>query len=50
MEERARTVSVGVSLPVDIIDRLDAITGDVPRSVYIRRLIEKDLKLKEKGA
>lgn len=39
-----RMVSTGLSIPKDLFERIDRERGDVPRSVYIRRLIERGIK------
>jgi metal-responsive CopG/Arc/MetJ family transcriptional regulator len=33
--------NTGVTLPKDLIKKVDKIRGDVPRSRFIRRLLEK---------
>ena len=40
----AKTKPVGVSFPEDLLEKIDGLRGKVPRSVYIRDLIEKALK------
>jgi metal-responsive CopG/Arc/MetJ family transcriptional regulator len=44
---------VGISLPTEIISKIDAERGDVPRSRYILRVLQdtysKKRKLKEEG-
>jgi len=37
-------------LDMDLLETIDRVRGDVPRSRYIQRLIEKALKEKEVGA
>jgi hypothetical protein len=39
-----RTIA-GVSFPKLLLEQLDKIRGDIPRSKYIRRLLEKNLRL-----
>ena len=34
----------GVTFPKKLLDRLDQIRGDVPRSVFLQRLVEEKLK------
>jgi metal-responsive CopG/Arc/MetJ family transcriptional regulator len=45
--------SVGISLPVEIISKIDAQRGDIPRSRYILRILQdthpKKRELKEEG-
>ena len=38
---------VGVSFTQPIFDELERVRGDVPRSTYIVRVLEKDFKSKE---
>jgi metal-responsive CopG/Arc/MetJ family transcriptional regulator len=38
---------VGVSFPKPLLERLDKIRHDVPRSKYIQRLVEKSLHIHE---
>ena len=33
----------GISLPPEILKRVDEVRGDVPRSKYLQRLVEHDL-------
>ena len=35
---------IGISLPEDLIAKIDKLRGDVTRSMYIRRLLEKALR------
>jgi hypothetical protein len=37
----------GVSMPLDVIKKIDSIRKDIPRSRFILRLIEKNLKVEE---
>jgi metal-responsive CopG/Arc/MetJ family transcriptional regulator len=41
------TVKLGITLPKSIIQKIDQKRGDIPRSRYIRRAIEKYLSSKE---
>jgi hypothetical protein len=41
------TVKLGITLPKSIILKMDQKRGDIPRSRYIRRAIEKYLSSKE---
>ena len=36
-----RCISAGLSLPLDMIDRIDANRGDVPRSKFLLRILER---------
>ena len=38
---------IGVSIPKDLIQKIDADRGDINRSRYIRRLVEAAYSLKE---
>ena len=40
--------SIGISLPKDIIEKIDVERGDIARSKFILRLIESSLKLDTK--
>jgi len=42
-----RSKAMGISLPEEIWRKIDRLRGDVPRSVFIRRLIEKYLSQEE---
>ncbi|HJR84197.1 MAG TPA: hypothetical protein VJ772_02390 [Nitrososphaeraceae archaeon] len=39
---------VGISFPKSLFEELDKVRGDVPRSTYIQRLIEKELGIQRK--
>jgi metal-responsive CopG/Arc/MetJ family transcriptional regulator len=39
-----RTEKVGITLPKSILQRIDKVRGDIPRSTYIRRAVEVYLK------
>jgi len=39
-----RTEKLGITLPVKLLQKIDGIRGDVPRSKFIRRAIENYLK------
>ena len=49
----AKVNSVGISLPTEIISKIDIERGDIPRSRYILRVLQdtysKRRKLKEEG-
>ena len=36
-----RCTSTGLSLPIDMMDRIDEERGDIPRSRFLLRLLEK---------
>lgn len=38
------TTPIGISLPEDIVEKIDTMRGDVTRSRFILRLIESSLK------
>ena len=40
-------VDAGVSFPIDLLRRVDIARGDIPRSRFIVRILEKALKKKE---
>ena len=42
-----RSKTMGVSLPEEVWRKIDRLRGDVPRSAFIRRLIEKQLSQEE---
>ncbi|MGI0015446.1 MAG: hypothetical protein ACREBU_18670 [Nitrososphaera sp.] len=37
-------ITVGVSLPLEVVKRLDQDRGDVPRSRFLQRLVERAYK------
>ena len=37
------TVKLGITLPKSIIQKIDQVRGDIPRSRYIRRAVERYL-------
>jgi hypothetical protein len=39
-----RTEKLGITLPVSLLHKIDNNRGDIPRSKYIRRAIERYLK------
>jgi metal-responsive CopG/Arc/MetJ family transcriptional regulator len=43
-----RTQKLGITLPISLLEKIDKIRGDIPRSKYIRRAIESYLKVKER--
>ena len=36
-------------MPEELIEKVDEIRGDVPRSAYVRKLIDKDVEKHAKG-
>jgi metal-responsive CopG/Arc/MetJ family transcriptional regulator len=40
----SKTKPVGISFTKDMLEKIDKLRGKVPRSVYIRDLIEKALE------
>jgi hypothetical protein len=43
------TIAVGISLPKEIITKIDSERGDIPRSRYLLRLLEKMYKSNKNG-
>jgi metal-responsive CopG/Arc/MetJ family transcriptional regulator len=39
-----KTEKLGITLPVKLLQKIDNIRGDVPRSKFIRRAVESYLK------
>ena len=39
---------IGMSLPSNLLTEVDHRRGDIPRSMYVRKILEKELKLNEK--
>jgi metal-responsive CopG/Arc/MetJ family transcriptional regulator len=39
-----RTEKLGITLPISLLHKIDNNRGDIPRSKYIRRAIERYLK------
>jgi hypothetical protein len=44
------TKSLPVRIPADMVLRLDALRGLVPREAYVRRLLDKALQSEEQAA
>jgi len=44
-----RTEKVGITLPKSILQKLNKVRGDTPRSTYIRRAVESYLKHAKKA-
>jgi len=36
-----KNIATGISLPSDLIQKIDALRGDIPRSRFILRVLEK---------
>ena len=36
-----KSIAIGISLPKDIVLKIDTERGDVPRSRYLQRILEK---------
>jgi hypothetical protein len=43
-DRTARSYCTGISWPLDVIEKIDSIRKDVPRSKFLLRLIEDRLK------
>lgn len=39
-----KTKAVGISLPIELLQKIDQMRGKVPRSVFIRDLIEEAME------
>ncbi|MGC1931755.1 MAG: hypothetical protein WA667_22525 [Candidatus Nitrosopolaris sp.] len=39
-----KTEKVGITLPYSVLQKIEKVRGDIPRSTYIRRAVEKYLK------
>jgi metal-responsive CopG/Arc/MetJ family transcriptional regulator len=44
---KAKLTEFGVSMPVQLVKRLDDMRGDVPRSRFLLRLVEQELEKQE---
>jgi hypothetical protein len=44
------TRSLRVQIPTNMVLRLDALRGSVPRGAYVQQLLEKALQAEEKSA
>ncbi|CAN5147328.1 hypothetical protein BH18THE2_BH18THE2_35790 [soil metagenome] len=42
-----RKIPVGISFPKDIVSKIDNERGDIPRSRYLLRIVEKKLRRSE---
>jgi hypothetical protein len=45
-----RTKGIGISLPKEFMKRIDGERGDIPRSKYVLRILEKQYTIEEKNA
>jgi metal-responsive CopG/Arc/MetJ family transcriptional regulator len=41
------SVSIGISLPRTVIERIDIVRGDVPRSKFVYRILESAIEKQE---
>ncbi len=41
-------VNFGMTFPKELLAKLDKMRGDIPRSVFLQRLVEKEISKKEK--
>ena len=46
IEDSRRNIPVGISLPAEMIERIDKERGDITRSRYVLRMIERSLSVK----
>jgi hypothetical protein len=44
MVKMVKTKPVGISLPIDLLEKIDKLRGKIPRSVCVRDLIEEALE------
>jgi metal-responsive CopG/Arc/MetJ family transcriptional regulator len=47
------SIGIGISLPKDLMQKIDIDRGDIPRSRYVLRLLEKQYgfrQMREKGS
>jgi metal-responsive CopG/Arc/MetJ family transcriptional regulator len=35
---------ISMSIPLNLLEKVDSIRGDIPRSLFVRRILEKALK------
>jgi len=42
--ESDRTEKLGITLPISLLQKIENMRGDVPRSTFIRRAVESYLK------
>ncbi|HKI07202.1 MAG TPA: hypothetical protein VKA09_02295 [Nitrososphaeraceae archaeon] len=47
MTTRIKLAEFGISMPVQLVRRLDDVRGDIPRSRFLLRLVERELKEQE---
>lgn len=43
-----RIIGVGISLPKEFMEKIDVDRGDIPRSRYVLRLLEKQFTIERK--
>ena len=44
-----KTEKVGITLPIILVKQVDKVRGDIPRSTYIRRSVERYIQGKDVG-
>ena len=42
-----KTEKVGITLPISLVKQVDKMRGDIPRSTYIRRSVERHIQGKD---
>ncbi|MGB7955225.1 MAG: hypothetical protein WCF23_14700 [Candidatus Nitrosopolaris sp.] len=42
-----KTEKVGITLPISLVKQTDKVRGDIPRSTYIRRSVERYIQGKD---
>lgn len=47
---KSRKVPVGICIPIDLLESIDNERGDIPRSVYVTKLLKQALKAKAEEA
>ena len=47
MTTNTELTGFGVSMPLQLVRRLDDVRGDIPRSKFLLRLVERELKEQE---
>ena len=43
-----KCIAIGISLPMKLMEKIDVDRGDVPRSRYVLRILEKQYAFEEK--
>jgi metal-responsive CopG/Arc/MetJ family transcriptional regulator len=46
---RTKSIPVGISLPTELIQKMDEERGDIPRSKYLLRIIQNVYSLDKNG-